>query len=70
VVGKRAASGGQVQADAWTLPLGADVGSGFNVGSQALSLSIGAYDPVKRASGDPAAILRVQLTFVFPSGEQ
>jgi hypothetical protein len=56
-------------ADAWTLPLGADVGFAFNVGSQALSLSVGAYDLVKSASGDPAAILRVQLTFILPSGE-
>jgi hypothetical protein len=57
-------------ADAWTLPLGADVGSTFTVGSQAMSLSVGAYDLLKRASGDPASIVRVQLTLIFPSGEQ
>jgi hypothetical protein len=53
-----------------TLPLGADVASAFNLGWQALSLSVGAHDLVKRATGDPAAIVRVQLTFVFPSGER
>jgi hypothetical protein len=57
-------------ADAWTLPLGADVGSTFTVGSQAMSLSVGAYDLVKRASGDPESIVRVQLTLIFPSGAQ
>ena len=56
-------------ADAWTLPLGADVGKAFTVGAQAMSLQVGAYDLVKRPAGDPAAIVRVQLTFLFPSGE-
>ncbi len=56
-------------ADAWTLPLGADVGKAFIVGSQAISLSVGFYDLVKRASGDPTSIVRVQLTLIFPSGE-
>jgi hypothetical protein len=56
-------------ADAWTLPLGVDVGKTFRVGPQALSLSVGAYDLAKHPSGDPEAIVRVQLTFLFPSGE-
>jgi hypothetical protein len=56
-------------ADAWTLPLGADVGNTFTIGSQAMSLSVGVYDLVKRPNGDPSSIVRVQLTCIFPSGE-
>lgn len=56
-------------ADAWLVPLGLDVGKTFNIGSQALSLQIGAYDLLERPSGDPAAILRTQLTFLFPTSD-
>jgi hypothetical protein len=57
-------------ADAWTIPLGADVGIAFTVGSQAMSVLVGAYDLVKRPSGAPASIVRVQLTVIFPSPER
>ena len=57
-------------ADAWTIPLGADVGSAFTVGSQAMSVLVGAYDLVKRPSDAPASIVRVQLTVIFPSPER
>jgi len=57
-------------ADAWTIPLGADVGSAFTLGSLAMSVLVGAYDLVKRPSGAPASIVRVQVTVMFPSGER
>jgi hypothetical protein len=57
-------------AEAWTLPLGTDVGNTFTIGSQAVSLMVGAYGLVKRPNGDPSSIVRVQLTWIFPSGEQ
>ena len=40
-------------ADAWTIPLGADVGKTFVVGSQALSVLVGAYDLVRAPRGRP-----------------
>jgi hypothetical protein len=55
--------------NAWTLPLGADVGTSFTMGPQAMSVQVGAYDLVKHPDGDPEAIVRVQVTFLFPSGE-
>jgi hypothetical protein len=30
--------------DAWTIPMGADIGKAFKMGSQDLSLQVGAYD--------------------------
>ncbi|MFZ1119687.1 MAG: hypothetical protein WAN81_05580 [Candidatus Binataceae bacterium] len=53
-------------AHAWTLPMGADIGKAFKLGSQALSLQIGAYDLLKRPNGAPQWIIRVGLTFLFP----
>ena len=52
----------------WTIPLGADVGKAFSVGSQAMAIQIGAYDLLKRPDGAPQWIMRVQLTALFPSG--
>ncbi|MGA8568470.1 MAG: hypothetical protein WB580_11825 [Candidatus Binataceae bacterium] len=49
-----------------TLPMGADIGKAFKLGSQALSLQIGAYDLLKRPNGAPQWIIRVGLTFLFP----
>jgi hypothetical protein len=40
-------------ANGWTIPIGADVGEAFNVGSHAMSLQLGAYDLAKRLSGAP-----------------
>jgi len=57
-------------AEAWTLPLGADVGKTFTIGAQPVSLSVGGYGLVKRPNGDPSSIVRVQLTWIFPSGQQ
>lgn len=55
-------------ANAWTIPMGADVGKAFNLGSQSLSLQVGVYDLLKRPDGDPQWIMRVSVTFLFPSG--
>lgn len=55
-------------ANGWTIPIGADVGSEFNVGSHAMSFQFGAYDLAKRPSGVPQWIIRVQLTALFPTG--
>ena len=55
-------------ANAWTIPMGADVGKAFNLGSQSLSLQVGAYDLLKRPDGAPQWILRVSITFLFPAG--
>ena len=54
-------------ANGWTIPIGADVGEAFNVGSHAMSLQFGAYDLAKRPSGTPQWIIRVQLTALFPT---
>jgi hypothetical protein len=55
-------------ADAWTIPMGADLGKAFNLGSQSLSLQVGAYDLLKRPEGNPQWIARVSLTILFPQG--
>ena len=55
-------------ANAWTIPMGADVGRAFNIGSKSLSLQIGAYDLVKRPDGAPQWIMRATVTFLFPTG--
>ncbi len=53
-------------ANAWTIPMGADIGKAFKMGSQDLSLQVGAYDLVKRPDGAPQWIARVSVTFLFP----
>ena len=54
-------------ANAWTIPMGADVGKAFKMGSQNLSLQVGAYDLLKRPDGAPQWIMRVSATFLFPA---
>ena len=56
------------KADAWTIPIGADIGKAFNIGSQSMSLQAGSYDLLKRPSGEAQWIVRVQFTLLFPSG--
>jgi hypothetical protein len=53
-------------ANAWIIPMGADIGKAFKIGSHALSLQIGAYDLLKRSDGAPQWIVRVSSTFLFP----
>lgn len=54
--------------NAWTIPIGADIGKVFKMGSQDLSLQIGSYDLllIKRPDGAPQWIIRVSVTFLFP----
>ncbi len=52
-------------ANAWTIPMGADVGKAFKMGSQDLSLQAGAYDLLKRPDDAPQWILRVSITLLF-----
>jgi hypothetical protein len=54
--------------DAWVLPIGADVGKPCNIGPQAMSLQVGAYDFLKHPEGGPQWMIRVQLTLLFPTG--
>ncbi len=53
-------------ANAWTIPMGADIGKEFKAGSQDLSLQIGAYDLILRPDDAPRWIMRVSATFLFP----
>ncbi len=55
-------------ANAWIIPMGADVGKAFKLGSQNLSLQIGVYDLVKRSDDAPQWIIRVNVTLLFPTG--
>jgi hypothetical protein len=54
-------------ANAWTIPVGADVGKAFNLGSRAMSLQIGSYDFVKHPQGSARWMIRVTLTLLFPT---
>ena len=54
--------------NAWTIPIGADVGNAFKMGSQDLSLQVGAYDLLKRPDGAPQWVARISVTFLFPRG--
>ena len=54
--------------DAWTVPVGADVGKALKVRAVALALQLGAYDFVKHPDGAAESIVRAQVTFFFPAG--
>lgn len=53
--------------NAWTIPMGADMGKAFRLGSRDASLQIGAYYLVKRPDGAPQWTLDVGLTLLFPA---
>jgi len=52
--------------DAWTLPIGLDVGKVVKIGGQDLSLQIGGYDALRSPTGAPQWIIRAQITLLFP----
>jgi hypothetical protein len=52
--------------DAWTLPVGLDVGKVTKIGGQDVSFQIGGYDALKSPTGAPQWIIRAQITFLFP----
>jgi hypothetical protein len=54
---------------AWTIPVGMDVGKVFKIGSQAMSVQVGAYDYVDRPQDAAHWIIRAQITFLFPNGK-
>ena len=54
-------------ANGWTIPIGADAGKAFGLGSHAMGIQVGAYDLLKRPDGAPQWIIRVQLTALFPT---
>jgi hypothetical protein len=56
------------EANAWTIPIGADVGKAFTLESRAMGLQAGAYGLLKRPQGSPQWIIRVQVTALFPEG--
>jgi hypothetical protein len=56
------------KADAWVIPMGADVGKAFSIGRQDMGLQIGAYDLLERPQGAPQWIIRIQFTLLFPTG--
>jgi hypothetical protein len=55
-------------ADAWSIPMGADVGDALTIGAQAMSFQLGAYDFLKRPDGTPEWLIRAQVTLLFPAG--
>ena len=52
--------------DAWSLPIGLDVGKAVQIGGRSLTLQIGAYDFVKHPADATQWIIRAQVTFIFP----
>ncbi len=52
-------------ANAWSIPIGVDVGKAFRIGEQAMSLQVGGYDFLMHPAGTPSWIIRVQMTFLF-----
>ena len=56
-------------ADAWTVPVGLDVGKVFDLGRRSITVQLGAYKLVKRPAGAPDWIVRAQVQFSVPTGE-
>ena len=54
-------------ANAWTIPVGADIGKAFRIGDQAMSIQAGGYDYPMHPAGAPQWIIRAQMTFLFPN---
>lgn len=40
-------------ADAWSVPMGADIGDALTIGAQAMNFQLGIYDFLKRPDWDP-----------------
>jgi hypothetical protein len=53
--------------NAWTVPVGVDVGKAFTLGSQSMTLQLGSYDFVKYQNGNPRWLIRANLTLLFPT---
>ncbi len=55
--------------NAWTVPVGLDIGKVFDLGQRSISVQLGAYKLVKRPAGAPDWIVRAQIQFSFPTGK-
>ena len=55
--------------NAWTVPVGLDVGKVFSLGQRSISVQLGAYKLAKRPEGAPDWIVRAQIQFSFPTGK-
>jgi hypothetical protein len=53
--------------NAWTIPIGADVGRAFKIGVRDISLQIGSYDFIKHPDDAPQWMIRTSITFLFPA---
>ena len=51
--------------NAWTVPVGLDVGRVFVLGERAISVQLGAYKTVVRPEGAPGWVVRAQIQFSF-----
>jgi len=49
----------------WTVPVGAAVGKTFSIGSQGMSLQLGAYYNAKRPAGTPTWVLQTQFSLIY-----
>ena len=48
-----------------SVPIGVDVGRTFTIGSQGISLQIGAYDNVKKPTGAAEWVLDTQVSWLY-----
>jgi hypothetical protein len=55
--------------NAWTVPVGLDVGRVFDLGQRALSVQLGVYKTVVRPEGAPGWVVRAQIQFSFSPGD-
>jgi len=55
--------------NAWTVPVGMDVGKVFKIGSRAISVQLGAYDYVQRPQDAAQWMIRTQIMLLFPRGQ-
>jgi hypothetical protein len=55
--------------NAWTVPVGLDVGKVFSFAQRSISLQLGAYKLLERPDGAPDWIVRAQIQFSFPTGQ-
>ena len=49
----------------WVIPIGVDVGRTFTIGSQGITVQIGAYYNVKKPTGAPEWVLNTQLSWLY-----
>ena len=55
--------------NAWTVPVGLDVGKVWSLGQRSISAQLGVYKLVERPAGAPDWVVRAQIQFSFPTGK-